>query len=77
MDSAPAFPTRHTLCSANCVQALSKRIHYGMFVAEAKFRKQTEQYSELIARQDADAIMDLLTDRAVELRVGSPMHVSR
>jgi chorismate mutase len=51
-------------------QALSKRIHYGMFVAEAKFRKQTEQYSELIARQDSAAILDLLTDRAVELRVG-------
>ncbi|KAL4422928.1 hypothetical protein ABPG75_009125 [Micractinium tetrahymenae] len=51
------------------LQALSKRIHYGMFVAEAKFRKQTAEYSELIARQDADAIMELLTDRAVELRV--------
>ncbi|PRW32941.1 chorismate mutase [Chlorella sorokiniana] len=51
------------------LQALSKRIHYGMFVAEAKFRKQTAEYTELIRRRDADAIMDLLTDRAVELKV--------
>lgn len=42
-----------------------------MFVAEAKFRKQTEQYSELIRRQDSAAILDLLTDRAVELKVQS------
>ena len=51
-------------------QALSKRIHYGMFVAEAKFRKQAGEYTELIRRQDGGAILDLLTDRAVELKVG-------
>lgn len=51
------------------VQALSKRIHYGMFVAEAKFRKQPAEYTELIRRQDAAAILELLTDRAVELKV--------
>jgi len=51
------------------LQALSKRIHYGKFVAESKFRKQTAEYTELIKREDADAIMELLTDRAVELKV--------
>lgn len=51
------------------LQALSKRIHYGMFVAEAKFRKQTAEYTELVKRQDAAAILELLTDRAVELKV--------
>ena len=51
-------------------QALSKRIHYGKFVAEAKFRRQTEKYTQLIQAQDGDGIMDLLTDRAVELKVG-------
>ena len=50
-------------------QALSKRIHYGKFVAEAKFRKQTDEYRALIARQDGAAILELLTDRAVELKV--------
>lgn len=52
-----------------CLQALSKRIHYGKFVAEAKFLAKTEQYSELIRAGDADGIMDLLTDKEVERRV--------
>ncbi len=51
------------------MQALSRRIHYGKFVAEAKFRRQTTEYTALIERSDAGAIMDLLTDRAVELKV--------
>lgn len=51
------------------LQALSRRIHYGKFVAESKFKGQTEEYTRLIKNKDADAIMDLLTDRAVELKV--------
>jgi chorismate mutase len=50
-------------------QALSKRVHYGKFVAEAKFLDHREEYSELIRRQDSDAIMDLLTNKAVEKQV--------
>lgn len=38
--------------SANCdiqaLQALSKRIHYGKFVAEAKFQERPEHYKHLI-----------------------------
>jgi chorismate mutase len=52
-----------------CLQALSKRIHYGMFVAEAKFRAAPEQYGSLIRARDSDGIMTLLTDEAVERRV--------
>jgi len=52
-----------------CLQALSKRIHYGKFVAEAKFRDQTAKYTALIRARDADGIMELLTDKAVEKRV--------
>ena len=33
------------------MQALSKRIHYGKFVAEAKFLAQTQKYTELIKAQ--------------------------
>lgn len=51
------------------LQALSRRIHYGKFVAEAKFRAHTEQYTALIKAKDCDGIMELLTDRAVELKV--------
>lgn len=51
------------------LQALSRRIHYGKFVAEAKFRAHEEEYTALIKARDAAGIMELLTDRQVELRV--------
>lgn len=51
------------------LQALSRRIHYGKFVAEAKFQSQTDKYTELIKCRDARGILELLTDRAVELKV--------
>ena len=53
------------------LQLLSKRIHSGKFVAEAKFRGEREKYSRLIAAQDAQGIMDALTKRDVELQVSS------
>ena len=52
-----------------CLQALSKRIHYGKFVAEAKFRADPEQYRELISNRDQDAIMQTLTSIDVEKKV--------
>lgn len=54
--------------AASALQALSKRIHYGKFVAEAKFRANEAAYSALIKARDAEGIMDALTDRAVELK---------
>eukprot|EP00877_Chromochloris_zofingiensis_P008892 jgi/Chrzof1/4256/Cz14g05060.t1 len=58
-----------------CLQALSKRIHYGKWVAEAKFRAQPEQYSALIRAGDVAGIMDLLTDVSVEQKVVERVHV--
>ncbi|GMH39402.1 hypothetical protein BSKO_07300 [Bryopsis sp. KO-2023] len=52
-----------------CLQALSRRIHFGKFVAEAKFRADPELYTALIKKEDADGIMKLLTNRAVEEKV--------
>lgn len=52
-----------------CLQALSKRIHYGKFVAEAKFRADPEQYQKLISNRDQDAIMQTLTSIDVEKKV--------
>ena len=52
-----------------CLQALSKRIHYGKFVAEAKFRADPEQYQQLIENKDQDAIMRTLTSIDVEKKV--------
>ena len=53
-------------------QALSKRIHYGKFVAEAKFLAAEDRYRALIAAQDEEGIMDALTDRAVEQKACCP-----
>lgn len=43
------------------MQALSKRIHWGAFVAEAKFSADPTAYSAKIESQDADGLMAMLT----------------
>ena len=48
------------------LQALSKRVHYGKFVAEAKYRASPGEYRALAAARDSEGIMSLLTDAAVE-----------
>ncbi|DAZ93678.1 TPA: hypothetical protein N0F65_008186 [Lagenidium giganteum] len=51
------------------LQALSKRIHFGKFIAEAKFQAERERYTELIMANDAEGIMTALTNMAVEEKV--------
>jgi chorismate mutase len=51
------------------LQALSKRVHYGKFVAESKYRSDPEGYQKLVDNNDADGVMELLTNSAVEERV--------
>nr|XP_043615958.1 chorismate mutase 1, chloroplastic [Erigeron canadensis]XP_043615959.1 chorismate mutase 1, chloroplastic [Erigeron canadensis] len=53
-------------CDSTCLQALSKRIHYGKFVAEAKFRDSPADYEAAIKAKDRKRLMDLLTFPAVE-----------
>jgi len=45
---------------------LSKRVHYGKFVAEAKFKASPRIYEPAIKAQDEDRLMDLLTYHSVE-----------
>ncbi|KAI8913278.1 chorismate mutase [Gorgonomyces haynaldii] len=53
-----------------CLQALSRRIHMGKFVAEAKFTgHEHEQYVALIKNKDRQGLMDLLTNAQVEERL--------
>jgi len=51
------------------LQALSRRVHYGLFVAESKYRSDPEGYQRLIEAGDADGVMELLTNSEVEARV--------
>lgn len=53
-------------CDLTCLQALAKRIHYGKFVAEAKFRGAPNDYGPPIRSKDQDTLMRLLTDETVE-----------
>lgn len=53
-------------CDLHCLQALSRRIHYGKFVAEVKFMDAPEDYSPAILAQDRATLMGLLTFEKVE-----------
>ncbi|MBA0631927.1 hypothetical protein Godav_000752 [Gossypium davidsonii] len=55
----------------NCgsTAALSKRIHYGKFVAEAKFRESPKTYEDAIRAKDRSRLMELLTYETVETAV--------
>ncbi len=55
-----------SVCDVACLQSLSKRIHYGKFVAESKFRESNPDLMDAINRRDKDAIMDAITDDTVE-----------
>ena len=57
------------LCDVNVLQALSKRVHYGKFVAESKYLADPEGYQKLVDAGDAEGVMKLLTNEAVEAKV--------
>lgn len=52
-----------------CLQSLSRRIHFGKFVAEAKFRSDPELYTRLIRENDIDGLMAKITNSAVEEKI--------
>lgn len=57
------------LADVQCLLALSRRVHLGKYVAEAKFRAEPEKYKSLIYSQDGEGILAALTDGEVEERV--------
>ncbi|PYH73065.1 chorismate mutase ARO7 [Aspergillus vadensis CBS 113365] len=56
-------------CDVHCLQALSRRIHFGKFVAEAKFQQETERFVKLIKANDRKGIDEAITKPEVELKV--------
>eukprot|EP00640_Fibrocapsa_japonica_P002044 CAMPEP_0113938026 /NCGR_PEP_ID=MMETSP1339-20121228/4462_1 /TAXON_ID=94617 /ORGANISM="Fibrocapsa japonica" /LENGTH=348 /DNA_ID=CAMNT_0000940957 /DNA_START=63 /DNA_END=1109 /DNA_ORIENTATION=+ /assembly_acc=CAM_ASM_000762 len=54
------------LADITALQALSRRIHYGLFVAESKFLDNPSQYEALVRAGDAKGVYDLLTNASVE-----------
>ncbi|KAL9061345.1 MAG: hypothetical protein Q9162_000219 [Coniocarpon cinnabarinum] len=56
-------------CDVMCLQALSRRIHFGKFVAESKFQSETERFVQLIRAGDREGIAEAITNQAVEKKV--------
>ncbi|KOG96359.1 chorismate mutase ARO7 [Saccharomyces eubayanus] len=52
-----------------CLQSLSRRIHFGKFVAEAKFQSDIPLYTKLIKDKDVERIMENITNSAVEEKI--------
>ncbi|XP_014620773.1 chorismate mutase 1, chloroplastic-like isoform X2 [Glycine soja] len=68
-DEHPFFPDglpEPVLPPLQYPQALSKRIHYGKYVAEAKYQASPDSYKDAIIAQDKDKLMELLTYPEVE-----------
>jgi chorismate mutase len=57
------------LCDIALLQALSRRVHYGKFVAESKYRSDPEAYQRLVDQGDTEGVMKLLTNEVVEQQV--------
>ncbi|KAI9323406.1 chorismate mutase [Dichotomocladium elegans] len=51
-----------------CLEALSRRIHYAKFIAEHHFRESPEIYARLARANDRQGIYDLLANRDQEVR---------
>ena len=56
-------------CDVSCLQALSRRIHYGKFVAESKFQTETQRFVDLIKARDMKGIAAAITNEMVEMKV--------
>ena len=56
-------------CDVACLQALSRRIHFGKFVAESKFQQETDRFVKLIRDGDRDGIDAAITNAKVEKKV--------
>jgi len=57
------------VCDVACLQALSKRIHYGKFVAESKYQAHPDVYQRLIGDRDTVGITNQITEAVTEAKV--------
>jgi len=57
------------LWDIRCLQDLSRRIHFGMFVAESKYQQDSQGYAELVKDKDVKGIVDKLRNIQVEEQV--------
>jgi chorismate mutase len=58
-----------TVADHACLKVLSRRIHYGMFVAESKYLANPKEYQALVKSGNDSGIIKLLTDKNVEQKL--------
>ncbi|KAK7203914.1 chorismate mutase [Myxozyma melibiosi] len=58
-----------SLCDVECLRSLSRRIHFGRFVAEAKYLTETAHMTSLIKSKDVAGLDAAITNKAVEKQV--------
>ncbi|KAI5951617.1 ARO7 [Candida jiufengensis] len=56
-------------CDIECLQAISRRIHFGKFVAESKYINDKPTYIKLILNKDTEGIEKSITNSAVEAKI--------
>jgi chorismate mutase len=57
------------LWDIRCLQDLSRRIHFGMFVAESKYQQDSEGYRKLAEQKDVAGIISKLRNVQVEQQI--------
>ena len=57
------------LADISCLQSISKRVHMGEQVAEAKFQEEEQSYTRLVELGDDVGLIKKLTNTAVEERI--------
>lgn len=58
-----------TVIDIELLQILSRRIHFGLFVAESKYRNNIKKFKELIKNKDYDGIYKEITNQEVEDKI--------
>lgn len=58
-----------SVCDVSNLQNISKRVHYGKFVAESKFRAQRDRLKPVINAGDRDELWKAITDVEIERQV--------
>lgn len=58
-----------SVCDVAVLQALSKRIHYGKFVAESKYRANEKAFRKVISSGERDTLYNFITHEKIENRV--------
>ena len=57
------------VCDVACLQALSRRVHFGKFVAESKRRRDPDFFQALLSNADDTRLMEAITHQDVEEEV--------